>query len=222
VCPLSCARLLIGNVLEFYVGSGSHAQELYSISSNLFEFYFIYEKFVALLFDLHPSNQYILVRVIPICFHFAKMCLSQVSLLSRCRLRYLTSFSWGSCTFFIWTPGGGYVSLRLVNVTWIDLDPLVIIFHFLHQFWIASWLVYSLSEAMAGSLSVASTTLSSAKVAVVDSGAVDRFAVYSRYNNDPRTLSWGTPALTEESSVHTVSTFMRKCQLCKYNFRIRK
>jgi hypothetical protein len=49
-----------------------------------------------------PTNQYILVRVIPSCFRFAKMCLCQVSLLSRCSARYLTS-SWGSCTLFIWT-----------------------------------------------------------------------------------------------------------------------
>jgi hypothetical protein len=44
-------------------------------------------------FDLRPSNQYILVRVIPCCFCFAKMCLCQVSLLSRCSPRYLTSSS---------------------------------------------------------------------------------------------------------------------------------
>jgi hypothetical protein len=44
---------------------------------------------------------------------------------------------------------------------------------------------------MAGSLSVATTAVSSAKVAVVDSGEVGRSAVYSRYN-DPRTLPWGT------------------------------
>jgi hypothetical protein len=31
-------------------------------------------------FDLRPSSQYILVRVIPSCFRFAKMCLCQVSL----------------------------------------------------------------------------------------------------------------------------------------------
>jgi hypothetical protein len=30
---------------------------------------------------------------------------------------------------------------------------------------------------------------------VVDSGEVGRSAVYSRYNNGPRTLPWGTPAL---------------------------
>jgi hypothetical protein len=43
------------------------------------------------------------------------------------------------------------------------------------------------SEAMAGSLSVASTAVSSAKVVVVDSGEVGRSAVYSRYNKGPRT-----------------------------------
>jgi hypothetical protein len=34
--------------------------------------------------------------------------------------------------------------------------------------------------------------------------------VYSRYN---RTLPWGTPALTGESSVYSVSTLMTKCLL---------
>jgi hypothetical protein len=62
-------------------------------------------------FDLHPSNQYILVRVIPNRFRFAKMCLCQVSLLSSCRPRYLTSSSWGSCTLFIWT-GRRHVSFH--------------------------------------------------------------------------------------------------------------
>jgi hypothetical protein len=56
-------------------------------------------------------------------FRFAKICLCQVSLLSRCSPRYLTSSSWGSCKLFIWT--GGHVSLRVVNVTWVDLDSLV-------------------------------------------------------------------------------------------------
>jgi hypothetical protein len=44
-------------------------------------------------FDLRPSNPYILVRVIPSCFRFAKMCLCQVSLLSRCSPRYFTRSS---------------------------------------------------------------------------------------------------------------------------------
>jgi hypothetical protein len=57
-------------------------------------------------FDLRPSNQYILVRVISSCFRFAKTCLCQVSLLSRCSPRYLAS-SWGSCILFICTRGGG-------------------------------------------------------------------------------------------------------------------
>jgi hypothetical protein len=46
-------------------------------------------------------------------------------------------------------------------------------------------LVCSFFEAMAGSLSVASTAVSLANVAVVDSGEVGRSAVYSRYNNRP-------------------------------------
>jgi hypothetical protein len=58
---------------------------------------------------------------------------------------------------------------------------------------------------------MAATAISLAKVAVVDSGEVRWSAVYGRYNNGPRTLLLGTPALTEESSVYLVSTFRRKC-----------
>jgi hypothetical protein len=78
-------------------------------------------------FDLRPSNHYILMRVIANCFHFAKMCLCQVCLLSSCSPKYLTS-SRGSCTLFVWT--GGHVSLRVLNITWIELDSLAFILHF--------------------------------------------------------------------------------------------
>jgi hypothetical protein len=55
---------------------------------------------------------------------------------------------------------------------------------------------------MARSLSMVITAISSAKVAVVDCVEVGRSAVYSRYNNGPTTLPWGTPALTDDSSVY--------------------
>jgi hypothetical protein len=163
-------------------------------------------------FDLRPSNQYILVRVIPSCFRFAKMCLCQVSLLSTCSPRYLTSSRW-SCTLFIWTGGRG--SLRVVNGAWIDLYSLAFILHFLNQSCIASRSVCSFCEAVAGSLSMVTTAVSLAKAAVVDSGEVDRSAAYSRYNICHRTLPWGTPAFTDDSSVNSVSIFTRKCLLCK-------
>jgi hypothetical protein len=70
----------------------------------------------------------------------------------------------------------------------------------LNQFRLASRLVCSFCEAIAGSLSMATTAVSSAKVAVVDSDEVGRSAVCSRYNNVPRTLPWGKPALTKENS----------------------
>jgi hypothetical protein len=57
---------------------------------------------------------------------------------------------------------------------------------------------------MAGSLSGATTAVSLAKFAVVDSGEVGRSAVYSRHNNGPKTLPWGTPALTDDSLVYSV------------------
>jgi hypothetical protein len=68
---------------------------------------------------------------------------------------------------------------------------------------------------MAESLSVATTAVSSAKVAVIDSGEVSRSAMYGKCNNGPKTLPWGAPALTGESPVYSVSTYTRKCLLCK-------
>jgi hypothetical protein len=65
---------------------------------------------------------------------------------------------------------GVHDSFRVVNVTWIDLDLLAFILHFLNQFWIASRLVFSLCYGMAGLLSVASTVVLWANVAVTDSG----------------------------------------------------
>jgi hypothetical protein len=62
--------------------------------------------------------------------------------------------------------------------------------------------VCSFCEAMVGSLSVVSTAVLSARVAVVDSSEVGRSAVYKKYNNDPRTLPWGTPALIWEQTTN--------------------
>jgi hypothetical protein len=62
---------------DFYVGSGNRTTELYSVSIGWFLYRFIYEKFVVcrVSFDLCPSSQHILVRVIPSGFRFEKMCL---------------------------------------------------------------------------------------------------------------------------------------------------
>jgi hypothetical protein len=51
------------------------------------------------------------------------------------------------------------------------------------------------------------TAVSSAKVAVMESGEVGRSAVYRRYSKGPRTLPWGTPALTGVRCVSSVLTF---------------
>jgi hypothetical protein len=69
--------------------------------------------------DFRPSNQYILVSDSPSCLRLAKMCVCQVRQRSRWSSRYLTLFSWGICTSFIWT--GGHVSLLVVNVPWTYL-----------------------------------------------------------------------------------------------------
>jgi hypothetical protein len=74
---------------------------------------------------------------------------------------------------------------------------------FLIQFWFASSVACSLSEAMAGSLSVSSTAVSSTKNALIDSGEVGSSVVYRKYNNDHMKMFWGTPALPGESSVYS-------------------
>jgi hypothetical protein len=146
------------------------------------------------------SDPYVyFLRVIPSCFRFAYMCLCQVSLLSSCSSRYLISFSWGSCTLFI----GPRIRLFLRNEYCVKLLVSVTFqSSFLNQFWIASRLICSFCEGMAGSFSMAAAAVTSAKVAVVDSGEVCMSEVYSRYNNGPRTLLWCTSALTLESSVY--------------------
>jgi hypothetical protein len=108
----------------------------------------------------------------------------------------------------------GDISFHLVHVMRIDLDLLAFILYFVNQFWIASRLVCSVYDAMAGSLSMASTAVTLTNVSG-DSGEVGRSAVQSRYNNSPRALPCGMPALTWESSVYLFSSFTRKCLLCK-------
>jgi hypothetical protein len=50
---------------------------------------------------------------------------------------------------------------------------------------------------------------------VVDCGEVGRSAVYNWYNNCHNNTALGYPALTGGSSVYSLSTFTRKCLLCR-------
>jgi hypothetical protein len=126
VCSLSCTKLSIGIILEFLC----YKWKPYPRVVFRIEYCFIYMRNLLLVegSDLRQSNQYILARVVPSCFHFEKMCLHQLSLLSKCSPRYLTSSSRGSCTLFIWTRG--LFSLRVANVMWMDLNPLAFILNF--------------------------------------------------------------------------------------------
>jgi hypothetical protein len=65
---------------------------------------------------------------------------------------------------------------------------------------------------------VATAAVSSAKIAVVDYGEGGRSAVYSRYNNAPRTLPLWYAYIDWGEFFCTVSTFAAM----KYDFRIRK
>jgi hypothetical protein len=74
------------------------------------------------------------------------------------------------------------------------------------------WFAVSVKQC----LSKVNTAASAANFAVVDSVEVGRSAVHIRYNSGPRTLTWGTPALTEENSVFC-SNFTRKCLLYRWD-----
>jgi hypothetical protein len=106
-------------------------------------------------------------------------------------------------------------SLRVVNVTCIDLDPIAFILHFYTNFGLQiSWFAVCMKQWLDHCPWLVLQYRRQC-FAVIDSGEVGRSAVYSRYNNGPRTLPWITPALAEESSVNSYSTFTKKCLLCK-------
>jgi hypothetical protein len=69
------------------------------------------------------------------------------------------------------------VSRLVVNITWTDLVSLALIRQSRSQDGIARRVVCSFWKAVAGSLSVATAAVSSAKVAVKESGEVGRSAV---------------------------------------------
>jgi hypothetical protein len=66
---------------------------------------------------------------------------------------------------------------RVVNVTWTYLVSLACIRQVFSQDWIARREACNFWEAVAGSQSVATTAMSSAKVAVMESGEVRRSVV---------------------------------------------
>jgi hypothetical protein len=63
VCPLSCSRLWIGNVLEFLCWKWKPYPRVVFLKSRLVSVVVLYMRSLLLVesFDLHPSNQYILV-----------------------------------------------------------------------------------------------------------------------------------------------------------------
>jgi hypothetical protein len=126
-----------------------------------------------------------------------------LSLLSRYSPRYLIS-SWGSCTLFIWTGEARFSPCGECYVDRLGFVGFNSPF-FYTKSWIANRSVFSFCVAMAGSLSWVTSAILSANIALVDSGEVRRSAVYSRYNNGPRTLPWGTPALIDDCSVYSGS-----------------
>jgi hypothetical protein len=127
VRPLSSAGRSIGNVIEFPCWNGICTPELYSVKLDWFEYSSVDEEFVVYKeFGLRPSNQYILVKAIPSCFRLMKMCLCQVSLLSR-SCHFLLG---GVAHCYMDRGGGTFFFFGVVSVTWIDLNPLAFVVHF--------------------------------------------------------------------------------------------
>jgi hypothetical protein len=76
--------------------------------------------------------------------------------------------------------------------------------------------IRSFWEATAGTLSVARTAVSSAKVALVVVAEVGRSEyTYMRYSNGPRTLPWGTPELIGDRVWCVETILTKKFLLCK-------
>jgi hypothetical protein len=99
-------------------------------SPHWIDYCFIYMINLLLVkFDWNPSNYYTVVKVIPSCFRCAKICLCQVQGADRVTSHLLLV---GDAQF-LYGPGE-HVSLRVVNVTWIDLDPLVLLSIFKNSF----------------------------------------------------------------------------------------
>jgi hypothetical protein len=115
----SCSKLSIGNVLEYLCWKWKPYPRVVFHESRLVWVLFYVRQVCCLwrvLTCVRVTNTFwwrwfLVISVLRKCV------LGQVSLLSRCSPRYFTS-SRGSCTLFIW-----HVSLHVVDVTWIDLDP---------------------------------------------------------------------------------------------------
>jgi hypothetical protein len=66
------------------------------------------------------------------------------------------------------------------------------------------------------------TGVSTANVAMVVPGGVERSAEYMRYSNGPRTLTWDTPGWIGDRVCCVEAILKKKCLLCKYERRRRK
>ena len=128
--------------------------------------------------DFRPRIQYSFRNCRSRCFLLVVMCLRQVSRRSRCSPRYLASSGWTRETLFSWT--GGHDDRLSMKVRWVDFISLAFIRHFLSHCCTAERAVWSLWVAISGVGCVASTAVSSAKVADVVSGVVGRSAVHRR------------------------------------------
>lgn len=83
--------------------------------------------------------------------------------------------------------------------------------HFFNHICVLSRLAYKSLVAISGLPCEAKIAVSSVYVAINDSFEIGRSAVYNRYSNGPKTLSWRTPDSMKHSSFLTSCSLIRIC-----------
>jgi hypothetical protein len=140
--------------------------------------------------DLRPRSQYRLRNLRSKWRRFDLTWVLQVRRWSMCSSRYFTLVRTGNCTSFIVTRGK--TARVVVNVTWEDFSWLILILHVSNHSCRRSRWVWRCWDATSWSEWVASSPVSSEKVAMVVWSVVGRSAVKTRYSRGPRTLFYKT------------------------------
>ena len=112
--------------------------------------------------DFLPSSQYNSFTLSSICFLFITTWSLQLSLWSKCMLRYFVTAAIGISTLLIVT--GGHRPFLSVKVAWTDFVSFIFILHFLSQSWVRFKWSCKCCAAVRGSACDAKMAVSSAKV----------------------------------------------------------
>ena len=141
----------------------------------------------------------------------------QVRRLSKWSPRYLTVSALGTTVWLMYT--GGQYPRRRVNVMCEELVSFIFSRHFRVQVSIVRRWPWRLAEANVGSGWVVRMAVSSAKVLTIVVSVCGISAVYIVCNSGPTLLPWGTPESVGNGDEVSLLCVVKKCPLCRYNFR---